>query len=129
MTCVTVQLVSAFDELHTVPPQLLTEGYLARAIHGEHLSVAVVEVSPGAHLPEHHHVNEQFGMVIEGALALRVGDEERTVTPGGTWRIPSDTPHSAVAGDHGAVVIDVFSPPRTDWNALEPLEPRTPRWP
>jgi quercetin dioxygenase-like cupin family protein len=124
-----VHVVSAFEELHTIPPQLLTEGYLARAFHGEHLTVAVVEAAPGAPLPEHEHVNEQFGMVIEGTLILRIGDEERAVQPGGTWQIPSGTPHSAVAGDEGAVVIDVFSPPREDWSALEPLEPRTPRWP
>jgi quercetin dioxygenase-like cupin family protein len=124
-----VHVVSAFEELHAIPPQLLTEGYLARAFHGEHLTVAVVEVAPGAQLPEHRHVNEQFGMVIEGTLVLRVGDEERAVKPGGTWQIPSETLHSAVAGDEGAVVIDVFSPPREDWSGLESLEARAPRWP
>ena len=121
--------VSSFDELHAIPPQLLTEGYLARAFHGEHLTVAVVEAAPGAELPEHHHANEQFGMVIEGSLSFSVGDETRTLGPGETWRIPSDAPHSAVAGDEGAVVIDVFSPPREDWQELEPLERRTPLWP
>jgi quercetin dioxygenase-like cupin family protein len=121
--------VSAFEELHAIPPQLLTEGYLARAFHGEHLTVAVVEAAPGAPLPEHQHANEQFGLVIEGSLRFRIGEEERVLGPGGTWRIPSDTPHSAVAGEHGAVVIDVFSPPREDWSALEPLEPSPPRWP
>jgi quercetin dioxygenase-like cupin family protein len=121
--------VSAFEELHAIPPQLLTEGYLARAFHGEHLTLAVVEIAPGAPLPEHQHVNEQFGMVIEGSLLFRVGEEERELQPGGTWRIPSGTPHSAVAGEQGAVVIDVFSPPRRDWSALDSFEPQTPRWP
>jgi hypothetical protein len=26
-------------------------------------------------------------------------------------------------------VIEVFAPPRTDWNALTALEPQRPRWP
>lgn len=121
--------MSAFDELGMIPPQQLAGGYLARAIHGEELTLAVVEVEPGAELPEHRHENEQFGLVLEGALILRIGGEERTVAPGGLWRIPSNTPHSATGGPHGAVVIDVFSPPRDDWSAIEAEEPRPPAWP
>jgi len=121
--------MSAFDDLHSIPPQLLAEGYLARAVHGEELTLAVFEVEPGAVLPEHQHANEQFGMVIEGSLVFRVGAETRTVEPGGIWRIPSETPHTVTGGAAGAVVIDVFSPPRTDWAAHEELEPRPTRWP
>jgi quercetin dioxygenase-like cupin family protein len=91
--------------------------------------MAVVEVDPRAVLPEHAHVNEQFGMVIEGTMHFRVGEETRTLGPGGIWRISSGTPHTATAGEAGAVVIDVFSPIRTDWAAGEPLEPKPSRWP
>jgi len=91
--------------------------------------MAVVEVDPRAVLPEHAHVNEQFGMVIEGTMHFRVGEETRTLGPGGIWRISSGTPHTATAGEVGAVVIDVFSPIRTDWAAREPLEPKPSRWP
>jgi quercetin dioxygenase-like cupin family protein len=121
--------VSAFDDLSAIPPQELTAGYLARAVHGERLTLAIVEIEPSAELPEHHHANEQFGLVLRGALILRVGDESRTVAPGGLWRIPGDTPHSAKAGPEGAVVVDVFSPPRDDWGAIAVTEPRRPAWP
>ena len=121
--------MSAFDELSSIPPQLLFEGYLARAVHGEQLTLAVVEIAPGAELPEHSHVNEQFGIVLEGSVVFRVGEETRTVEAGGIWRIPSDTPHAATGGEAGAVVVDVFSPSRTDWVAGEQLDPVPPRWP
>jgi len=121
--------MSAFDELESIRPQLLAEGYLARAVHGEQLTMAVVEVEPRAELPEHRHANEQFGIVIEGSLVVRVGDETRTVEPGGIWRIPSDTPHAATGGERGAVVLDVFSPPRADRAAHERLDAALPRWP
>lgn len=121
--------MSAFDDLSSIPPQVLFEGYLARAVHGEHLTMAVVEIAPGAELPEHRHANEQFGMVIEGSVVFRVGDETRTVEPGGIWRIPPHTPHAATGGESGAVVIDVFSPIREDWAAGDRLEPQPPRWP
>jgi len=107
---------------------MLAPGYLARAVHGERLTFAVVEVEPGAELPEHRHDNEQFGMVIEGSVIFRVGDEERSLSAGGIWRIPSDTSQTVTAGDEGAVVIDMFSPPREDWTARGCLAPRRPTW-
>jgi quercetin dioxygenase-like cupin family protein len=121
--------MSAFDELHAIQPQLLADGWLARVVHGERLTVAVVEAEPGAVLPEHHHHNEQFGMVIGGAVSFRVGDEERSIREGGIWRIPSDMIHAVTAGEEGAVVIDIFSPPREDWAARERLAPARPDWP
>jgi quercetin dioxygenase-like cupin family protein len=121
--------MSPFDDLGAIAPQLLADGYLARAVHGEQLTLAVVEIEPGAALPEHSHANEQFGIVLEGSVVFRIGDEERTLERGGIWRIPSDAPHSVTGGDSGAVVIDVFSPPRDEWRGLEQLPPRSPAWP
>lgn len=62
-------------------------------------------------------------------MTFRIADEERVLGPGGTWRIRGDVPHSATAGPDGAEVIDVFSPIRSDWDALEQLAPTPPRWP
>jgi quercetin dioxygenase-like cupin family protein len=121
--------MSAFNELHSIPPQLLADGYLARAVHGKQLTLAVVEVEAGAELAEHQHANEQFGIVIEGSVVFRVGEETKTVGPGGIWRIPSKIPHTVTGGAEGAVVIDVFSPPRDDWASRERLEPRAAHWP
>ena len=86
--------MSAFDDLQSLPPQVLANGYVARAVHGKELTLAIVEIAPGAELPEHRHVNEQFGMVIEGSVIFRVGDETRSIEAGGIWRIPSETPHT-----------------------------------
>ena len=80
-------------------------------------------------MAEHSHANEQLGICLRGSITLRVGEEERTLEPGGTWRIAADIPHSARAGAEGAIVIDVFGPPRADWEATDRLEPRQPRWP
>jgi quercetin dioxygenase-like cupin family protein len=121
--------VTQFDELgDRGPPQLFT-GFLARAVHGERITMAVVEIDPGAELPEHRHEHEQLGLVIRGSLIFRIGEEERELGAGGIWRIPSNAPHSATAGPDGAVVLDVFNPTRDDWKALEPEPPRTPVWP
>lgn len=83
--------MSAFDDLASLGPLPLAEGYLARAVHGERLTLAVVEIEPGAALPAHSHANEQLGLVLEGSVVSRIGDESSTLGPGGTWRIPADT--------------------------------------
>ena len=121
--------MSPFEDLGSIAPQILANGYLARAIHGEQLTMAVVEIEPNAELPEHRHDNEQFGFVLEGSVTFQIGDEERNLGAGGIWRIPSNTPHSVTSGADGAIVVDVFSPPRDDWRAADVSTPRPPSWP
>jgi quercetin dioxygenase-like cupin family protein len=88
----------------------------------------VVEIEADAELPKHSHGNEQFGIVLKGSVVFRLGGEERDLGSGGIWRIPSNTPHSVTGGSDGAVVVDIFSPPRDDWRAAEVLAPRPPSW-
>ena len=121
--------MSAFDDAAAIGPQPIWDGVVVRAVHGERITLGVVELDPGAVVPEHRHENEQLGMVLSGSLEFRVGEETRALGPGGSWRIPSNEPHEVRAGPDGAVVIDVFAPPRDDWSAFEPQPPRAPRWP
>jgi quercetin dioxygenase-like cupin family protein len=120
--------VTVFADLASIPPQQIWEGIAARSVHGERITMSVVELDPGAVVAEHSHENEQLGIVLRGTMDFRVGDERMTLSAGGTWRIPPNTPHEAIAGPEGAVVIDVFAPTRDDWEDLAPLE-RVPRWP
>lgn len=101
----------------------------ARVITGANASLAVVELGPNAVVPGHQHVQEQIGICLEGSITFRIGDERRELGPGGTWRIPSNVPHDGLAGPDGAVVIDIFSPIRADWEALPRSAARAPRWP
>lgn len=101
----------------------------ARAIVGDQASLAVVELAPDAIVPAHQHPNEQLGLCIEGSITFTIDGERRELGPGGTWRILSNVPHDAVAGPAGAVVIDIFAPARTDWDALPRSSPRPPVWP
>ena len=116
--------VSAFDHLDAIGPIGIWDGVIARTIDGRNCSIGVVELDADTVVPEHRHANEQLGLVVSGSVWFRVGDETRELGPGGTWRIPPDVPHEVHVGPDGAVVIDVFSPPREDWQALERLRPQ-----
>lgn len=102
----------------------------ARRVQGERITLAIVELAPNAVVPEHRHAAEQLGMVIRGRMHFTVDGETRDLGPGGTWRILGDRPHDVVAGPEGAVVIDVFTPVRSDWDEKTIVEPSpAPRWP
>jgi quercetin dioxygenase-like cupin family protein len=101
----------------------------ARVIVGNNASLAVVELAPGAIVPEHHHEHEQLGLCVQGSVTFTIDGERRVLGPGGTWRITSNLPHDAVAGPDGAILVDIFAPARADWDALPRSEPRAPHWP
>jgi quercetin dioxygenase-like cupin family protein len=106
------------------------ESVRARRLEGERISFAVVELAPNAVVPEHRHPAEQLGMCITGTIRFTIDGETRDLRPGGTWRITSEKPHQVTAGPDGAVVLDVFSPTRADWDALPVVDPPPPpRWP
>jgi quercetin dioxygenase-like cupin family protein len=121
--------VKTFESLRNIRPHALREGITARAVEGERMTMAVVDLAPDAVLPEHHHENEQLGFVIAGALTMRIGTEMRELHAGDTYAIPSHVPHDAVAGPEGATVADVFAPVRADWAELKRTEPSAGSWP
>ena len=85
--------LAGFDDIQGLPVIQVWDTVVARAVHGERQSLAVVELEPDAIVPEHRHENEQLGLVLSGSLTFRIADETRELGPGGTWTIPSNVPH------------------------------------
>jgi quercetin dioxygenase-like cupin family protein len=121
--------VSAFADIASLEPHRVWDGVIGRVVHGDRVTLSVVELDPDCVIPEHSHEKEQVGMIALGSLTFRIGDEVRELEPGGTWRIPANVPHQVRTGPKGAVVLEVFAPPRDDWTALERRQPCPPRWP
>jgi quercetin dioxygenase-like cupin family protein len=121
--------VSAFGDVSSLDLQRIWNGVYGRVVHGERITLGVIELDPGSVVPEHSHDNEQLGLCLRGSLVFRVGDESRELGAGETWCIPGGVPHEVHVGLDGAVVVDVFTPTRDDWRDAERVEERTPRWP
>jgi quercetin dioxygenase-like cupin family protein len=118
-----------FKPLAEIPPQQIWDGVVARAVEGERMSFAIVELAPNSLVAEHQHPNEQMGIVLTGSLTFTIGGETRSLHPGDTYNIPGNVPHHAHTGPDGAVVVDVFAPVRADWSRFEKEAPRPPVWP
>jgi quercetin dioxygenase-like cupin family protein len=65
-------------------------------------------------VPEHNHMNDQVGYVIFGLLEITIGGEAQICHPGDSYAVPGGVIHSARALAN-TLVIDAFSPPRTDY--------------
>lgn len=121
--------MSTFGSFSSRPPYQIWPGAVARAVHGERLTMALIDLEPNLHIQEHHHVNEQLGFVVLGQVTMVIAGEAKQLGPGDAYSIPGDVRHSASTGPQGATVIDVFAPVRSDWEKAERLEPSPGRWP
>lgn len=121
--------MSAFGDLSSLDLQRIWDGVHVRVVHGERITLGVIELDANSVVPEHNHEPEQLGMCLAGSLQFRVGGETRELGPGETWSIPSNVPHEVHVGPDGAVVIDVFAPTRDDWREAPHVDVREQRWP
>jgi len=81
---------------------------------GGRIMLARVLLKKGAHVPMHHHHNEQLTYILEGALKFAIDGSEIVVRAGEVLCIPSNVPHEAWALED-TLDLDVFDPPREDW--------------
>src|SRR5260370_10309148 len=80
---------------------------------GDKIMLARVIMKKGAHVPLHHHHNEQVTYILEGALKFAIDGKEIVVSAGEVLCIPPHMHHEAWAlEDTGD--LDGFHPPRKD---------------
>jgi quercetin dioxygenase-like cupin family protein len=110
--------MSQSDITHTrwndLPGEQVTPHVVRRYISTDRLTVAQFHLEAGGVVPHHSHENDQITCVLSGRLRFVYPTGAVDVGAGETARIPSHLPH-AVEVLEDAVVIDVFTPVRTDW--------------
>lgn len=82
--------------------------------YGEKTLMTEFRLEKGAVLPSHSHPHEQTGYMVSGVMDLTIGADTHRLEPGGSWCIPGNAEHSAIALDN-SVAIEVFSPVREDY--------------
>jgi quercetin dioxygenase-like cupin family protein len=90
----------------------LSPGISTRIFPGDNAMLSIVRLDPNAEGRIHSHEEEQWGVLLEGNGVRIQGGIEVPVKAGNFWRTPSGVSHGIRAGTRGALVLDIFSPPR-----------------
>lgn len=61
--------------------------------HVDDITLIVEEIAPGDRIPLHTHPINEVIVILEGDPEITLGDETRTLGPGGVVFIPAGTPH------------------------------------
>ncbi len=96
-------------------PRKLAEGVFSRVFFGERVMLSIVTIAPHTEAPIHSHPNEQWGYLLEGEWERIQGGKSERCTPGDFWHTPGGVEHGGRTSEKGAVVLDIFSPPRDDY--------------
>ena len=79
------------------------------------MMLSLVEMEPHAVVEEHSHPHEQVGLMLAGEADFTIGGQTARVSAGQMWRIPGGVVHKVVALDRPVRALDVFHPPREDY--------------
>ena len=93
----------------------LGDGINPRIFPGDPAMLSVVTLAPHSVGTLHSHPQEQWGVLLEGSLVRIQGGVEVAMTAGDFWCTPGGVEHSVRTADEGAVVLDVFAPPRDEY--------------
>jgi quercetin dioxygenase-like cupin family protein len=93
----------------------LAEGMETRVFPGDQAMISIVRIGPNRCGSLHAHPEEQWGFCFRGSGTRTQDGVETAVSVGDFWRTPGGVEHSFQAGPEGAVIYDVFAPPRQDY--------------
>lgn len=93
----------------------LGEGLKTSIFCGDQAMISIVDIEPNAKGMIHSHPQEQWGFMIEGSGIRIQGGEKIEIKKGDFWLTPGNIEHGVIAGQNGARIMDIFSPPRDEY--------------
>ena len=78
--------------------------------HVDDITLIVEEIAPGDRIPLHTHPINEVIVILEGDPEITLGDETRTLGPGGVVFIPAGTPHRTRNATRSPVRVHAMFP-------------------
>lgn len=101
-------------KISQIEEKKIKEGFKARFVHTQQVTLGFWEVEKGAILPIHSHIHEQITQVLEGKFKMTIDDQTKVFENGDLVVIPSNVIHGGIALTD-CKIFDVFSPVREDY--------------
>lgn len=98
-----------------VPSTTLVEGAESHLIAGRQMLLSFLTMKAESVFELHSHPMEQIMFVLEGYCDEVITDKMYRVGAGDAIYLPANVPHGAFVRDVDVKVIDIFSPPRSDY--------------
>lgn len=100
-----------------IEPIEVIQGYKARFLHTESMTIAFWEVEPNSEIPMHSHVHEQVSQILEGEFEMTIGGKTKIHKPGSVLVIPSNVEHCGKSIT-ACKILDIFNPVREDYKSM-----------
>ncbi len=95
----------------------MAEGFEARFIHTNQLTMGYWEIKAGSPFPMHSHPHEQMSYILEGELEAEMDGKKQILKTGDFLAIRPNAIHGGKALTDSKL-IDVFYPVREDYKKL-----------
>ncbi|MBT4482539.1 MAG: cupin domain-containing protein, partial [Candidatus Latescibacteria bacterium] len=112
-SCVPNKVLNFYDVQYTNLSDMTAN---SRIISGRRVQCSFLDVDPGRISPYHNHPEEQLMIVLRGQIDETVMDKTVTMNPGDICYLPGDMVHRGEYSSLGCDILDVFWPPRSDYN-------------
>ena len=104
--------VQAFDKAeHRIAPS--NKANVRVLAHGANAFIGHLRMDPGASVPEHRDVSEEYIYVLQGSGTITIDGKDHTITPGTTVFMPANAKVSYKNGPGEMVAIQVFAGPES----------------
>ena len=104
-------------DLYDIQFTELQPGANSRLIGGHGAQLSFLQMSPGMSFAAHLHPEEQLMIVLRGSIDELILDGTSAMGKGDLLYLPGTMVHGGKVGDTGCDVLDVFFPPRPDYEA------------
>lgn len=105
-----------FYDFNEIENDEVNTSYLRKAVYGETLTVAKVEVKKGETTDLHSHATEEAIFVLKGSWLFHLPDGDVTVSENQLLCIPADVEHSSEVLED-TIALDICSKNRPDWRS------------
>lgn len=103
-----------FYQFENMPIEIVSDKISRQYIYSGQSMLVKWILKKGAHIPLHHHVNEQITWITEGSVKILSQGQEFIVKAGEVIVFPAHVPHEFFCLED-TIDIDFFTPVREDW--------------